>query len=196
MKHLVRAALAACLFVAVPLAAQQAEPAGRPSSAEMRAIFDADQADREGGGAAIDWTAVSARDEARRVRTLELLGAGGLHSGDDFSRAAFVFQHGTGTDDILVAHTLAMIATARGKPEAAWIAAASLDRYLMRIGQPQIYGTQFMSPPGQPTTQEPYNRALISDALRAALGVPPQAEQEQRRAEIEASYRAPAPAPH
>ena len=40
------------------------------------------------------------------------------------------------------------------------------------------------------TTQDPYDRALISDALRQALGVPPQAELERRRAEIEAGFRA------
>jgi hypothetical protein len=34
---------------------------------------------------------------------------------------------------------------------------------------------------------------LISDALRRALGVPPMAQQEERRKEIEASRHVPAP---
>jgi hypothetical protein len=29
--------------------------------------------------------------------------------------------------------------------DARWIAAATLDRYLQRIGQPQVFGTQFSS---------------------------------------------------
>lgn len=51
----------------------------------MTAIFAADRADREAGvSAAIDWSAVTPRDEARRARVRVLLGAGALASGDDF----------------------------------------------------------------------------------------------------------------
>ncbi len=160
-----------------------------PSNSEMAAIFAADQADRQ-AGAQIDWAAVVPRDEARRARTLELLNAGKLQSGDDFWHAAFVFQHGGEASSYLLAHTLAMIATARGRPDATWIAAATLDRYLQAIGQKQVYGTQFSNRDGAGWNQEPYDRALVSDALRAALGVPPQAEQAERVKELEAERRA------
>jgi len=40
--------------------------------------------------------------------------------------------------------------------------------------------------PNEPTTQEPYNRGLISDALRRDLGVPSQAAQEEQRRQYEA----------
>ena len=188
----VRAALSALLIVvAAPLAAQAPPPA--PSNAEMTAIFSADQADRSG---AIDWAAVTPRDAARRARTLALLEAGALASGDDFWHAAFVFQHGREPSDYLMAHSLAVIATARGRTDATWIAAATLDRYLQKSGRPQIYGTQFnTSSETRITTQDPYNRALVSDALRQALGVPPQADLERRRAQIEASFRARAATP-
>jgi len=180
------AAIAALLLCsAAPSAAQPVvQP---PANSEMTAIFDADQADRQAGGAAIDWSVVGPRDAARQARTLALLNAGALRSGDDFWHAAFVFQHGAEPNDYLLAHTLAVIAAARGRPDAAWIAAATLDRYLQNIGRPQIYGTQYR---GRPMTQEPYDRALVSDALREALGVPSQASQERRRAELEAEYRA------
>lgn len=178
------------LLLAAPLAAQEAgQPAAQPSNAEMKAIFDADQADRQGGGTAIDWSAVTPRDEARQARTRALLDAGALRSGDDFWHAAYVFQHGAEPNDYLLAHTLAMIANARGRSDAIWIAAATLDRYLQKSGRPQIYGTQFNTRE-MATTQEPYDRTLVSDALRQALDVPPQAEQERRRAEIEGQYRA------
>ena len=165
-----------------------AEPA-RPSNPEMRAIFEADQAARTRGGP-IDWSVVEPQDRARRQRTGELLAAGALQSGDDYWHAAFVFQHGTEPNDYLLAHSLALVAVARGRPDATWIAAATLDRYLQNIGQKQIYGTQYRTLPGQPTTQEPYDRTLVSDALREALHVPGQAAQEQRRAEFEAEARA------
>jgi hypothetical protein len=174
-----------------------------PSNAEMKAIFDADQADRLAGGATIDWSVVLPRDRARRARTQALLDAGALHNGDDFYYAAFVFQHGEAANDFLIAHTLAVIAASRGRREAAWIAAATLDRYFQNIGRPQVYGTQYLNHADQPTTQEPYDRTIISDGLRRALGVPDQAGQELQRRAFEAEYRAarerraaPAAAPH
>lgn len=104
-----------------------------------------------------------------------------MQSGDDYFHAAFVYQHGDGPDSYLTAHALALVAVARCRSDATWIAAASLDRYLQAIGKPQIYGTQFMKQGGQPWTQAPYDRALLPDALRTASGVPTMAEQEKRR---------------
>jgi hypothetical protein len=153
------------------------------TNAEMTAIFDADQADRS--SAAIDWSLVGPRDSARAARTKTLLDNGALASADDYYHAAFVFQHGAEPNDYLLAHTLAMIAVARGRADASWIAAATLDRYLQRIGQKQIFGTQFVLGKSD-TTQDPYDRQLLSDAIRKAVGVPPIAAQEQRRKAIEA----------
>lgn len=154
--------------------------ATRPSNAEMTAIYDADQAVRA-SKTPVDWKAVRPADRDRRARTRALLDTGALHSADDFFHAAFVFQHGDLAEDYLTAHALAVISAARGKPGAAWIAAATLDRYLQSIGQPQIYGTQFRRSAGSDWTQEPYRRDVLSDALRRATGVPPMAEQEEKR---------------
>jgi len=156
-----------------------------PSNTEMTAIFEADQADRQAGGAT-DWSAVRQRDAARLTRTQGLIDAGALHTGEDFYHAAFVFQHGDQPNDYLVAHTLAVIAAARGHRTATWIAAATLDRYFQSVGRPQVYGTQYLSRPDEPTTQEPYDRAAISDGLRRSLGVPDAAGQELQRAAFEA----------
>ena len=57
----------------------------------------------------------------------------------------------------------------------------TLDRYLNSIHQPQVYGTQFWTKAGEPTTQNPYNREVISDNLRRYLGVPSLAVQEEQR---------------
>jgi len=64
------------------------------------------------------------------------------------------------------------VAIRKGYSAATWIAAATLDRYLQSIKQPQIYGTQFLNPDDKPTTQEPYNRTLVPDTLRHLLQVP------------------------
>lgn len=147
---------------------------------EMQRIFEEDQKARLATGK-IDWELVAKSDAERRRATANLLAEGRLQTGGDFRNAAFVFQHGDTPDDYLLAHTLAVVAVARGESEAVWIASATLDRYLQSIHRPQIYGTQFNFEPGKPTTQEPYDRALVSDGLRRVLSVPSQAAQEEQR---------------
>jgi hypothetical protein len=152
------------------------------TNVEMTAIFNADQADRS--SPAVDWSIVRPRDEARAARTKALLDGGLLASGDDYYHAAFVFQHGAQPNDYLLAHALAMVAVARGRRDATWIAAATLDRYLQRIGQQQVFGTQYIGGKAG-MTQDPYDRALLSDAIRTATGVPTMAAQEDRRRALE-----------
>jgi hypothetical protein len=162
---------------AVASAADAPQAAAPISNAEMKAIFDADQGERKAGP--IDWKALAAADETRRARTRELLAAGKLNTADDFWEAAFVFQHGETADSYLLAHILAMVSVAKGKPEAIWISAVTLDRYLLTIGQKQVLGTQYSRPdPKGIWTQEPYDRKLISDALRQQLKVGTLAQQD------------------
>jgi hypothetical protein len=145
----------------------------------MKRIFVEDQRVRQ-PGLRIDWNSVGKSDSERRLATMNLLNSGALHTSEDFTSAAFIFQHGSTPNDYLLAHTLAMVAVKKGNGDALWIATATLDRYLQSIKQPQIYGTQFPTPQDLPTTQEPYNRSLISDFLRRELGVPPLATQEDQ----------------
>jgi hypothetical protein len=145
------------------------------SNPEMKAIFDEDQ--RVRSTTKIDWPAVTKTDKDRREQTRKLLAAGALHTGSDYEEAAFVFQHGGSADDYLLAHTLALVAVSKGHATAIWIAAATLDRYLQIIGQKQIYGTQYSNNAERQWTQDPYDRDLVSDALRRQLAVPTQALQ-------------------
>ena len=167
---------------------------------EIKRLFDADQADRQ--AQPIDWKVVDKRDADRREATRKLLADGALHTGEDFENASFIFQHGEAADDYLLAHTLAVIAVNKGDKGAVWMAAATLDRYLMAIGQPQIYGTQFSlsawsaeckatskcRPKPAHLEQDPYNRALISDALRKAMDVPSQAKQVEQAESYKTSH--------
>ena len=142
----------------------------RVSDPEVTAIYQADQAARS-GGPQIDWTKVAAADATRRARMRVLLAEDHVASGDDYEHAAFIFQHGDRPEDYLLAHALPVIATARGSRNGAWIAAASLDRYLTSVGKPQIYGTQFF-PGTVGVAQEPYARDVLLDVIREASNVP------------------------
>ena len=171
-----RRSLAALLLITLAATAADGAPheAGQQPNPDMARIFAADQTDRS--GAAIDWTVVAPADARRRAETKALLDGGALTTAADYGRAAFVFQHGTTPDDFLLAHSLAVIAGLKGEPDAGFIAAATLDRYLVSIGRPQIYGTQFNGRPDGGVTQEPYDRSLISDALRRELAIKSLAE--------------------
>lgn len=169
-------------------AGRQEQSTAESDSVEMKTLFEEDQADREINMAAmkpeerLEWiTRVGPRDAQRRKQVMNLVARGALQTGNDFDRAAFIFQHGDTTDDFLLAHTLATVANAKGSARSRWIAAATLDRYLQRGQQPQIYGTQYNVGPkqGDQFTQEPYNRQLVPDALRAAMCVSDQAAQQE-----------------
>jgi hypothetical protein len=158
-------------------------------NADMKRIFDEDQRARQQPVGKINWTVVRKSDAERRAATKKLLDSDKLHSGKDFVEAAYIFQHGDTPNDYLLAHTLALVALAKGESDGLWITAATLDRYLQSTDKPQIYGTQFRFPDDQPTTQDPYDRSLISDALRRELGVPSVAAQEKQLKEYAAERK-------
>lgn len=184
----------------------------------MRQIYVQDQRDRgvsladdgtpipesanKKSAAFLDGESMSKRDDARRAQVRELLASGGLTTAQDLHDAAFVFQHGDKPEHYLLAHILAIEAIAKGDTNALWIAAATLDRYLQSIGQPQVFGTQFLARQWSyyvqhrndadvlaklkdlqypnDMTQDPYNSALLSDLTRAAFCVPDLESQKQQ----------------
>jgi hypothetical protein len=162
-----------------------AQNIAQDDNADMQMLFKADQAVRSGirpeqftDRAFV--TKMIAEDQERRLKVRKLLDSGALRSGEDYYAAAYVFQHGSTADDYLLAHSLALAAVANGKKDATWIAAATLDRYLQKIGQKQIYGTQFISVKATGPTMEPYDRTLVPDGLRKVLGVPERKLQDER----------------
>jgi hypothetical protein len=123
-----------------------------PSTSEIQQLLLGDQADRGAGPPSVAGKKrivspeqLAANDRARRKRVRELLDQGVLQSGADFSAAAVIYQHGEKPDDYLLAHVLAMIALAKGDQPGRGIAAATLDRYLQSVGQPQVFGTQYLT---------------------------------------------------
>src|SRR5262245_44110663 len=108
-------------------------------NAELRAIFEADQADRRSGVG----SEMAARDRDRRRRVLELLAAREVLGGPDHYHAAMVFQHGGSQQSYQRARELALRAAELGHRPGRWLAAAALDRLLVHRGQRQKYGTQY-----------------------------------------------------
>lgn len=190
MKYMASLLTFACLALSPLPAYGQGNPSD--DNAEISALFAADQSVRENikpeqfkDRAFV--TQMIANDRARRDRAHALLEEGKLKTADDFYRAAFIFQHGNTANDYLLAHSLALAATARGNKDAPWIAAATLDRYLQTIGQKQIYGTQYLNSRETGPTMEPYDRTLLPDTLRETAGVPSQAKQQERLEKMKSS---------
>lgn len=159
-----------------------------PDNALLVQMFKEDQEIRK-EDSNTDWEVAQAEDRKRREAVQKLLDENKLHSGTDFYYAAFIFQHGQQPADYLKAHVLATIAATRGRRDAIWISAATLDRYLQSIGQKQIFGTQFRFPTDDTVTQEPYDRTLLTDAIRAVSRVPDLVTQDIRLKELEADLQ-------
>ena len=102
--------------------------------------------------------------------------AGSLRTGKDFYRAAMVLQHASRPEDYLLAHEFCLAALAKGDQDARWLAAATEDRYLMNVGRPQRFGTQYRSDgPDRPVRLYEIGPG-VTDALRREMGVPSLAE--------------------
>ena len=110
-------------------------------------------------------------DAIRQKRVREMLNEGTVRTTNDYVWASFIFQHGQTPDDYLLAHVLGMIAASKGDKMGRWIAAATLDRYLQSIRQPQVFGTQFVPGAKGEMTQGEYKNGLLSNSVRAAMCV-------------------------
>lgn len=149
---------------------------------ELRSIKEADQADRRSEPASDAWRGVMQRDGERRTRVLEILKDGQLSTAWDYYNAALVLQHGNSAEDIRLAHSLSTIANTLD-PEhkrAKWLLAASWDRLMLYFKQPQWYGTQSVRDPSGKFVLYPVDPDAVTDADRAALGVPSLAEAQAR----------------
>ena len=190
-------ALAALLAFGVGVASAQQDRAAllqsteETSSAEMARLFEEDQTDRTAApGKSIDWEQVGMRDEVREQRVKELIHSDALRTGADYFHAAMVLQHAPEPDDYLLAHDLCVIAIGTGEQRAKWLAAASLDRFLMAIGRPQRFGTQFISRRSfHPPRLAPVD-PNIPDQLRRELNVPSLEEAKTREAEMRKDFEA------
>ncbi len=157
--------------------------AARGDSEELKRLRDEDQGDR--APTVIDWSVVTPRDRARLKRVRELFAADGLHTANDFLRSALILQHGEAADDFLLAHDFCVAAMVLGRNdvESASLAAGAEDRFLMNVGRPQRFGTQFRRDGAGPWHLYIVGDA-VTDALRKLMGTPSLAEARAREAEM------------
>lgn len=111
-------------------------------SEELQALVDADQADRQGSPDSIDWSKVAPRDLQRRIRVAEIFAEGCFKTAKDYAAAAMVYQHGDAPDHFYQTFIWSKKAVDLGDVSQRWLMAAGLDRYLVRIGQKQLFATQ------------------------------------------------------
>lgn len=168
-------------------------------------LFVEDGEDARNGVAKFSEEELTERGKARETKVRALLAAGELKTGEDFHEAAFIFQHMDDSEHCLFAHVLAMEAVLKGSDEAKWIEAATLDRYLQSIGQPQVFGTQYPLDPNLPhephpaagsqgpfrsgRTLAPYNEQFLPDSARLDFCVPALAQQKENVAMFNAGKR-------
>jgi hypothetical protein len=173
-------------------------------NAELQRLYEEDQAERQPAyaGKAVDVLTLSRRDDGRERRVKALYAAGLLNTGADYYHAAMILQHAMTPDDFLLCHDLSVVAIAKGEPKGKWLAAASMDRFLVSVGRPQRFGTQYgATRPGFPIRMSPVDSG-VTDRLRSELGVPPLAELKQRESKMDALFgqynqppKPPAPTP-
>jgi hypothetical protein len=153
---------------------------------ELARLMAEDQADRTPDDPkSIDWKIVGPRDAARLKRVKELYADNKLNTGADYYHAAMILQHSDAADDFLLAHELCIAAISKGDARAKWLAAASEDRFLMNIGRPQRFATQFRC--DGPNCEFHLYRLdeTVTDELRKALDVPSLAEAKAREAKMQ-----------
>jgi TPR repeat protein len=153
---------------------------------ELRAIYEQDQADRM-GAPPVD---VLERDRARRERVEAIVASGVLQTADDYFHAAMIFQHGERPEDPWRAYELAQRAAALGHMAGRWLVAAAYDRWLLRQGKPQKYGTQYIMDRDHWVLADV--DPATTDAERAEWDVPPLAQAHAQAA----AFDPPRPLPH
>ncbi len=115
----------------------------RKKSAELERIEKEDQADRTSDYKKIDWTIVGPRDRARRMQVAAIFAQGCFKEPKDYQRAALVFQHGDVPDHFYQTFIWASAAVKMGDFSQSSLVALGIDRYLVKIGQKQLFGSQF-----------------------------------------------------
>jgi len=79
---------------------------------------------------------------------MSLLDDGQVRTAADFYHAAMILQHATLPEHNHLGFELARRAADAGHPGARWLAAAAMDRWLMKKGLPQKFGTQYVDDGG------------------------------------------------
>jgi len=178
-RFFIRIALLLAALAVLPLASAGASEAGG-NNKELESMYEADQSERKDWPSSQDAiNAMNERDRKRRAAVMQMLSSGALKTAGDYFHAAMIMQHGEEPTDFMLAHELAVVAGFKGHPTGKWLAAASWDRLLQRLGKAQRFGTQYRRIGNDPWTMEPLDTGL-PDSVRAEYGVPTLEESRKR----------------
>lgn len=159
--------------VTVTKAAEPLTLSAAEVSEELARMFAEDQSDRI--TQPIDWEQVRPRDVARLARVKQLYHGQAIQTGENYSHAAMILQHSPSAEDHLLAHEFCVAAISQDGEKAKWftlwLAAASEDRFLMNIGRPQRFGTQYHRSSGNHSLSK--TDPEMEDSLRRVFNVPP-----------------------
>jgi len=139
---------------------------------ELQRMFDEAQSDRLPltDAKPLEPRVLDRRDAARVQRVHQMYEAGTIVSSVDCYNAAVILQHGHTPEDFILSHDLAVLAASMGLDKAKWLTAASEDRFLMSIGQPQRFATQYTTHAAGLTRLYTIDPA-VTDLHRKMLGV-------------------------
>ena len=156
-----------------------------PDNAELARLYREDQSDRA-DGTKTDWSKVGPRDKARLARTKQLYQENQLNTANDYYHAALILQHGDVPEDFLLAHEFCVVAISKGRNDkyTTWLAAASEDRFLMNIGRPQRFGTQYRAIPANAPYKLYKVDEGVTDELRRQMSTPTLDQAKQREIEL------------
>lgn len=139
----------------------------RGDNAELCRLYSADQAVRQ--TQPIDLSKLD--DPAAVVATRGLISRNGLRTGNDYFKAATLLLHSSQTEDYLLAHILATegMAVAPKHRRIRLLTALSLDRYLLAVDQPQVFGTQMSGDASELVFRGEVNCRLLDTRVRASF---------------------------
>jgi len=147
---------------------------------ELSQIHYNDQKDRQKDYFETDWDEVSKNDSLRRLRVMQLIKLKKLHTSKDYRHAAMIFQHGGDSTSYKMAMNLMKKSIELNPNADKWLLAAATDRYLLSIGKPQIYGTQYHKNGDEPWKLADIDTTKITNKERRDFGVETLIEQREK----------------
>jgi hypothetical protein len=120
-----------------------------------------------------DFQAQIQRDDKRRETVARLIALDKLKTGEDHFYAAALLVNSERLKQIRLAQELGLRAAELGDERGFRVAAEAIDRELLKLDQPQKYGTQYVYEPVVKKWSLYTWNETTSDAERRAMGVPP-----------------------
>ena len=146
---------------------------------ELIELAEADQSERE--NFELDPKLIYKNDSLRREKVIHFEKNEKLKTSKDFYNASLIFQHGKDSTDYLKALNFMKKSIELDSTINKWLFAAITDRYLLSVGKPQIYGTQFQKfGIDSPWELGKIDTTKISDKERIELGIGTLAEQRKK----------------